>query len=53
MPVIINELETIVEPRPASGGAPTPAAQRKGLTPGDVHKAMRKLAERRLRVRAD
>jgi hypothetical protein len=53
MPVIINELETIVEPRGQAPAASAPAAQRKGLTPGDVHKAMRKLNERRLRIRAD
>jgi hypothetical protein len=52
MPVVINELDLVVEPPPA----PTPAAtgsRPPGMTPLDVADVVRHLEDRQARVRAD
>ncbi|SFO50108.1 hypothetical protein SAMN05660359_03891 [Geodermatophilus obscurus] len=53
MPVVINELELVVEsPQPGQpAAAPAPAPS--GLTPLDVADVVRHLEERHARVRAD
>jgi hypothetical protein len=52
VPVVINELDLVVEPPPAAPPAVT-ATRPPGLTPADIADVIRRLDERRARVRAD
>ncbi|MGY1727843.1 hypothetical protein ACI79J_12815 [Geodermatophilus sp. SYSU D01062] len=52
MPVVINELDVVVEPRPEPPPAPPPAPS-PGVTALDVDDVVRRRADRLARVRAD
>jgi hypothetical protein len=53
MPVVINELEVVVEPAPPASDAPAPAPPAPGLTPVGIRDVTRHLESRLARVRAD
>jgi hypothetical protein len=60
MPIIINDFEVVVEPKPAQGGSQTADATSSqaetssmALRPEDIEQIMRRFMQRRTRLHAD
>jgi hypothetical protein len=59
MPVIINDFEVVVEPKPKNSSQPGETQSNAGTTalitprPEDIEQIMRRLSQRRARLRAD
>ena len=59
MPIIINDFEVVVEPKPKNGSQPGESQSKAGTTalitprPEDIEQIMRRLSQRRARLRAD
>lgn len=59
MPIIINDFEVVVEPKPKSGSQSSETQNTNGTTalitptPEDIEQIMRRLAQRRARLHAD
>lgn len=59
MPVIINDFEVVVEPKPKNDPQPGETQRAAGTTalitprPEDIEQIVRRLSERRARLRAD
>lgn len=53
MPVVINELDLVVEPPPPQSTPAATPSRPPGMTPLDLADIARHLADRRARVRAD
>lgn len=53
MPVVINELEMVVEPAPPPSAPTTSPSPPTTVTPADIDDIHRHLEARRARVRAD
>ena len=59
MPIIINDFEVVVEPKPKNGSQPGETQSKAGTTalitprPEDIEQIMRRLSQRCERLRAD